>query len=93
MVRKLDYGCGTIFDAEYFFSETLWVDFVLRNPFNADVELSNFTVTVREADDDYVDSTREFLDVEVIEQIVLRARETRTVSRSEVTSEFMYHLC
>jgi hypothetical protein len=59
--------------------ETLWVDFVMHNPLDAEVQLMDVTVVVKEAGIDDVASTREYLDVEVIDRIVLAARETRTV--------------
>ncbi|KAI0715153.1 ER-golgi trafficking TRAPP I complex 85 kDa subunit-domain-containing protein [Earliella scabrosa] len=59
--------------------ETFWVDLVVRNPLEVDVTLSNLTVTVRETSSKDVDTTQDFVEVEVIEDVTLGPRDTRTI--------------
>ena len=63
---------------------------MLHNPLDAEVELTNLTTVVREAGNDDMTSTREYVDVEVISRLVLGARETRTVrfARTGLWSKF-----
>ncbi|KAJ6621602.1 ER-golgi trafficking TRAPP I complex 85 kDa subunit-domain-containing protein [Mycena sp. CBHHK59/15] len=51
--------------------ETFCVDLVLQNPLDAEVNLSNFTIVVQDSNAS--------LDVEVVEDVVLGPRESRTV--------------
>lgn len=60
--------------------ETFWVDLVVRNPLEVEVSLSSLTVTVRDASLTDDDTPQEFIEVEIIEEITLGARDTRTVS-------------
>jgi len=55
------------------------VDLVVHNPFNSEVNLSDLTVVV-EGPPDSPDWTPDLVDVEVLDEIVLDPRETRTVS-------------
>ena len=59
--------------------EAFWVDLVVHNPFNSEVNLSNLTVVVA-GPADSLDWTPDLVDVEVLDEIVLDPRETRTVS-------------
>ena len=52
---------------------------VLRNPLDVEVTLSGFTIGIRESSSDDDESAREFVEVEVIDDIVLGAKDTRTV--------------
>ncbi|KAJ7783643.1 ER-golgi trafficking TRAPP I complex 85 kDa subunit-domain-containing protein [Mycena maculata] len=58
--------------------EPFYVDLVLRNPLDTEVNLSNVTIVVRESHLD-ASLSMEFLDVEVVEDIILGPRESRTV--------------
>lgn len=59
--------------------EAFWVDLVVHNPFDSEVNLSNLTVVVaRPADSP--DWTSDLVNVEVLDEIVLGPKETRTVS-------------
>ncbi|TBU62053.1 ER-golgi trafficking TRAPP I complex 85 kDa subunit-domain-containing protein [Dichomitus squalens] len=60
-------------------NETFWVDLVLRNPLDVEVSLSALTVTVREASSLDEDTTRDFVQVEVIEDVSLGPKDTRTI--------------
>ena len=60
--------------------ETIWADFVLKNPLQVDVELMDLTVVVREAGETQSDEAQEGLvEVEVIDRISLAPGEQRTV--------------
>ena len=61
-------------------AETFWVDLVVKNPLEVDVTLSNLTVIVRETSSKDVDTTPDFVEVEVIEDVTLGPSDTRTVS-------------
>lgn len=63
-------------------TEPFCVDLVLRNPLDAEVNLANFTVVVRDSTSDDPSSSKGFLEVEVVDDIVLNPREIRTVSAS-----------
>jgi trafficking protein particle complex subunit 8 len=62
------------------FLERFWVDVVLRNPLDAEVNLSNVTLVIKE-DGSLASGESAVVDVEVVD-IVLSARETRTVGLS-----------
>ncbi|KAJ6574977.1 ER-golgi trafficking TRAPP I complex 85 kDa subunit-domain-containing protein [Mycena capillaripes] len=59
--------------------ETFFVDLVLRNPLDAEVNLSNVTIVAEESRSDDASTSKSFLDVEIVEDIVLAPRESRTV--------------
>jgi hypothetical protein len=60
--------------------ETFWVDLAIQNPLDTEVNLSNLTVTVREITSTDSKSAMAYVDIEVIDDIILGAKETRTVS-------------
>ena len=49
---------------------------MLQNPLDVDVNLANLTVVVKE---EHSDTPADFVEVEVIDDIILSAKETRTV--------------
>jgi trafficking protein particle complex subunit 8 len=51
----------------------------MRNPLDAEVNLSNLTVTVREKSSTDAKSPVAYVDVEIIDDIILGANESRTV--------------
>ena len=55
------------------------MDLVVHNPFNSEVNLSDLTVVVSGLADS-PDWTSDLVDVEVLDEIILDPRETRTVS-------------
>ncbi|EGO05173.1 hypothetical protein SERLA73DRAFT_68802 [Serpula lacrymans var. lacrymans S7.3] len=59
--------------------ETFWVDIVLRNPLDAEINISNVTLIVKESLSHDPQSASTFVEVENIEEITLGARESRTV--------------
>ncbi|KII93831.1 hypothetical protein PLICRDRAFT_36073 [Plicaturopsis crispa FD-325 SS-3] len=59
--------------------ETFWVDVVLRNPLDAEINLANLTLAVKERSSENFDSAREFVEVENLNEITLGAGETRTI--------------
>ena len=61
-------------------SDTFWVDVVLRNPLNVEVTISGLTVLIQDAKEPEQASTSDLVEVEVIDDLVLGARESRTVS-------------
>ena len=61
-------------------AEPFWIDVVLRNPLNVEVTLSNLTVVVRDSKAEDPSVNADFVNVEVIEDLTLGARDSRTVS-------------
>ncbi|KAF8349763.1 ER-golgi trafficking TRAPP I complex 85 kDa subunit-domain-containing protein [Amanita rubescens] len=59
--------------------ETFWIDLVVENPLSADINLSHFTVIVRE--DTETPASEPLADVDVLE-VTLTAKEKKTVSIS-----------
>jgi trafficking protein particle complex subunit 8 len=66
---------------EVWITETFWIDLVLRNPLDAEVNLSNVTVILQESNARDSSSTNGFVDVELVDNVVLAPRESRTVRR------------
>jgi trafficking protein particle complex subunit 8 len=60
-------------------SEIFWVELVLRNPLDTEVNLSNLTIAVQETNSHNAESAKAFVDVETISDVILAAREIRTV--------------
>lgn len=61
-------------------AETFWVDVALRNPLDVEVTLSALTVSIREASAKDADTNPDFVEVEIVDDIVLGAKDTRMVS-------------
>ncbi|KAH9950452.1 ER-golgi trafficking TRAPP I complex 85 kDa subunit-domain-containing protein [Amylocystis lapponica] len=59
--------------------ETFWVDLVMRNPLDVEVTLSGLSVEIGEASSHGADSARDFLEVEVLDDIVIDPQDTRTI--------------
>ncbi|KAG5652297.1 hypothetical protein H0H81_005519 [Sphagnurus paluster] len=59
--------------------ETFWIDLVLHNPLDTEVNLSNLTLIVQEANALESFTSAAFIQVETIDDVVLNGRETRTV--------------
>jgi len=74
-----EYAIVPFFSFAEMYVEPFWVDLVVHNPFNTEVHLSNLTLVVTglptssEWDSDFVD-------VEILDEIVLDPKETRTVN-------------
>ncbi|CAA7259922.1 unnamed protein product [Cyclocybe aegerita] len=62
--------------------ELFWVDLALRNPLDADINLTNVTLLVRQTGDKDDVSQLDFVEVEVIDEVSLGPRESITVSIS-----------
>ncbi|KAI0068320.1 hypothetical protein BV25DRAFT_1793504 [Artomyces pyxidatus] len=61
-------------------NEAFWIDLAMRNPLDVDVNLANLTVVVRESGDNA--PSADFVEVEVVDDIILGAMETRTIPLS-----------
>ncbi|KAH9082196.1 hypothetical protein EDB83DRAFT_2336975 [Lactarius deliciosus] len=61
--------------------QAFWVDLVVHNPFDSEVNLSDLTVVVA-GPPDSIDWTPDLVDVEILDEIVLDPRETRTIPLS-----------
>ncbi|KDQ63410.1 hypothetical protein JAAARDRAFT_169218 [Jaapia argillacea MUCL 33604] len=59
--------------------EVFWVDLVLENPLDVELTLTNLTITVHDAKSSNTDSSSDFVEVEVLDEIVLNPRESRTI--------------
>jgi hypothetical protein len=57
--------------------ELFWVDLVLQNPLDTEVNLSNLTLIVQTS---HTDSTYDSVEVEIIKEVTLGAKETSSVS-------------
>ncbi|THV07645.1 hypothetical protein K435DRAFT_825459 [Dendrothele bispora CBS 962.96] len=62
-----------------FVDETFWVDLVIRNPLEVEVNLSNLTIGVQESTSESPSSSKAFVEVETIDKVVLGPREMRTI--------------
>jgi hypothetical protein len=60
--------------------EIFCIDLVLRNPLDAEVNLSKLTIVVRESEPEDASSSKSHLDIEVLEDVTLSPRESRTVA-------------
>ncbi|KAF5384925.1 hypothetical protein D9615_001402 [Tricholomella constricta] len=77
--RSLGRKEGLAPSGKAFVNETFWVDLVLRNPLDTEVNLSNLTVTVQEFEATDPSSSTAFVEVETIGDLVLGPEESRTV--------------
>jgi hypothetical protein len=73
------------FSVEIWITETFWIDLFLRNPLDAEVNLSNVTVFLEESDARDSSSTSAFVEVELVENVVLAPKESLTVRRCQGT--------
>lgn len=78
---------GLLLDAQFpdfahFFSiEVIYVDLVLRNPLDAELNLANLTLVVRDANESESENESDpLVDIDEIEDVILAPRELRTVS-------------
>jgi trafficking protein particle complex subunit 8 len=62
-----------------YLSETFWVDVVLENPLDTEVNLSEVTVFVEELHSNEWISVKDSTQSEIIEDIILGPKETRLV--------------
>ena len=77
-VRMAPHTHGSVLNS---LLETIWVDFVLKNPLQVDVELTDLTIVVKEVGETQQDQPQEELvEVEEIDNISLAPGEQRTVS-------------
>lgn len=61
-------------------AETFWMDLVVRNPLDVELNLANFTLIVRHMNGSQPDDeSHPLVDVDVIEDILLSPRESRIV--------------
>jgi hypothetical protein len=68
-----------------FLSERFWVDLILHNPLDAEVNLSNLTIVVEDANGEQVKD----VEVEVVDAIVLGSKETQTVRCLHIQSALL----
>uniref|UniRef100_A0A0W0FGI2 Uncharacterized protein n=1 Tax=Moniliophthora roreri TaxID=221103 RepID=A0A0W0FGI2_MONRR len=59
--------------------ETFYVDLILRNPYQVEINLANLTVVVREPNAEDPSSSKIFVQAEILDNVTIRPRETRTV--------------
>ena len=55
------------------------MDLVLKNPLDVEVSLSALTITLRESSSTGEDTTQDFVQAEVVDDVVLGPKDTRTV--------------
>ncbi|KAH9858208.1 ER-golgi trafficking TRAPP I complex 85 kDa subunit-domain-containing protein [Lenzites betulinus] len=60
-------------------NENFWVDVALRNPLDVEVTLTRLTVSVREVSAKDADAAPDFVEVEVVDDVVLGPKDTRTI--------------
>lgn len=70
-LRKMKYS--------QFVSETFWIDLAIHNPLDTEVNLSDLSVTVEELPLTDPPSATSAVEVETIDDIILGAKEARTV--------------
>ena len=76
--RKMEYS--------HFVSETFWVDLTIRNSLDTEVNLSDLSVTVQGLPLTDPPSATSTVEVETIDDIILGAKEARTVGLCIVTA-------
>ncbi|KAG7450664.1 uncharacterized protein BT62DRAFT_927934 [Guyanagaster necrorhizus] len=60
--------------------ETFWIDLSLRNPLDTEVNLSEVTVVVEEVKKQESSSSKQFVDVQTVDDVVLGPKESKIVS-------------
>ncbi|KAK0464963.1 ER-golgi trafficking TRAPP I complex 85 kDa subunit-domain-containing protein [Desarmillaria tabescens] len=60
--------------------ETFWIDLALRNPLDTEVNLSEVTVVVEESKKQEPSSSKQFVDVQTVDDVVLGPKESKIVS-------------
>ncbi|KZT30693.1 hypothetical protein NEOLEDRAFT_1126297 [Neolentinus lepideus HHB14362 ss-1] len=60
-------------------NETFWIDIELHNPLDVEVNLSDVTIVAQEQQSGNLESAKDILDAEVIEDITLAAKESRSI--------------
>lgn len=68
--------------------EAFWVDINLRNPLDTEVNLANLTVIIESSSGDTA-WIRENIAIETLEEIVLNAKESRTVCGASLPSWYL----
>ncbi|CCM05178.1 uncharacterized protein FIBRA_07387 [Fibroporia radiculosa] len=71
--EKLERNCRAAVD------EHFWVDIAMQNPLDVEVSLSELSVIVKEAVADETKDVKDIVDVEIVDEILLGAREMRTI--------------
>jgi hypothetical protein len=66
---------------EFWITEPFWIDLVLRNPLDAEVNLANMTVVLQQSSVQECSSADGFVEVEVVDNVVLAPKESQTVCR------------
>lgn len=65
---------------------------MLRNPLNVEVTISRLSLILRDAKNSDLESVPDYVEVEVIDDVSLGAKETRTVSPFDPDPEFHSHI-
>ncbi len=60
--------------------EAFWIDLVLRNPFNVEVTMTNLTALIKDTGCEDPQSSYDYIETEVVDELTLNSKETRTVS-------------
>ncbi|PBK77412.1 hypothetical protein ARMSODRAFT_280722 [Armillaria solidipes] len=60
--------------------ETFWIDLALRNPLDTEVNLSEVTVVVEESKKQEPSSSKQFVDIQTVDDVVLGPKESKIVS-------------
>ncbi len=70
-----------IYDSHIFIfsSETFWIDLALRNPLDTEVNLSEVTVVVEESKKQEPSSSKQFVDIQTVDDVVLGPKESKIV--------------
>ncbi|KAK7059092.1 hypothetical protein VNI00_001716 [Paramarasmius palmivorus] len=76
--KLLSWSHGRCLPKRYY-PETFYVDLVLQNPYQVEVNLGNLTVAVRDSNTEDPSSSKSFVQAEILDNVTLRPRETRTV--------------
>ncbi|KAI0051657.1 hypothetical protein FA95DRAFT_1484733 [Auriscalpium vulgare] len=63
-------------------NEPFWVDLVMHNPLDVDISLANLTIIIKESTAESSGPSVDFVEVEVIDELVLGAKETQTIPLS-----------
>ncbi|PSS37571.1 hypothetical protein PHLCEN_2v587 [Hermanssonia centrifuga] len=72
--------------------EAFWIDLVLRNPFNVEVTMTNLTALIKDTGCEDPQSSYDYIETEVVDELTLNSKETRTMLKASVTRHYRYNL-
>ncbi|KIK70846.1 hypothetical protein GYMLUDRAFT_235261 [Collybiopsis luxurians FD-317 M1] len=75
--RGMNYRIAT--ESKAYVNEPFWIDLVLKNPLDVDITLTSLTIEVQETDGHDPSSSKSDIEVEVVDNVTIGAKEIRTI--------------